>query len=210
MKVLSVFLLACALWLGATADAAATTPYKSVVEVSDRIQSLIDKERKRYASDPKKLEKQVYDVLEPVVDFDSIANAVMGKHAQNASEAQKNSFKAVFKDTLVALYTKVLVEFEAASIRLDDASNRDPGAATSASVNMVVTSKDNKVYNINYAMRKTGDSWKVRNIVADGINLGLTYRNQFESAMNRYKGNIDNVIANWTQEMENTEVTKKR
>jgi len=32
--------------------------------------------------------------------------------------------------------------------------------------------------------------WVVRNIVVNGINLGLTYMNQFDGAMSRY-GSVD-------------------
>jgi phospholipid transport system substrate-binding protein len=39
----------------------------------------------------------------------------------------------------------------------------------------------------------------VRNIVVDGVNFGLTYRNQFQSEMQQSGNNLDHVIANWTK-----------
>jgi phospholipid transport system substrate-binding protein len=42
--------------------------------------------------------------------------------------------------------------------------------------------------------------WRVRNVIVDGVNLGLTYRNQFASAMQSgdARGDIDAVIDEWT------------
>ena len=48
----------------------------------------------------------------------------------------------------------------------------------------------------------TSGAWKVRNIIVDGINLGLTYRNQFDGAMSRHGNDIEKVIGNWSEEVE--------
>ncbi|MGY8862306.1 MAG: ABC transporter substrate-binding protein, partial [Pseudomonadales bacterium] len=52
-------------------------------------------------------------------------------------------------------------------------------------------------YDINYAMKKGQQGWKVTNVTLDGINLGLAFRQQFASAMVQNKGNMDDVIALW-------------
>lgn len=209
MKMLSVFFLAASVLFGSLSAWAAATPNQSIVDVSDKIQALVNKERKNYAANPKDLEEKILRVLTPVVDFEGIATAVMGKHAKQVNAAQRKKFEGVFVSTLVALYTKVLVEFEAASVELSADDKKDIDVSNTANVTMVVTSKDSKIYNINYSMRKANGEWQVRNIIADGINLGLTYRNQFDSAMNRYHNDVDAVIANWTQEMSNPALARK-
>ena len=39
--------------------------------------------------------------------------------------------------------------------------------------------------------------WKVRNVLLNGINLGLTFRNQFASTVEANRGNLDKAIANF-------------
>ena len=39
--------------------------------------------------------------------------------------------------------------------------------------------------------------WKVRNLILNGINLGLTFRNQFASTVEANRGNLDKAIANF-------------
>ena len=68
------------------------------------------------------------------------------------------------------------------------------------SVKMEVRSKEGKVYPVIYSMRLGEDgSWRMYNIIINGINIGLTYRNQFASAMNapENKGSLDAVINGW-------------
>ena len=39
--------------------------------------------------------------------------------------------------------------------------------------------------------------WKLINIVINGVNLGLTFRNQFYSLMEKEGNNLDVVIERW-------------
>ena len=43
-------------------------------------------------------------------------------------------------------------------------------------------------------------SWRIRNVIVYGINLGLQYRNLFDAVMmaTSTRGNIDKVIDGWT------------
>ena len=48
-------------------------------------------------------------------------------------------------------------------------------------------------------MKRGGDGqWRMRNVILDEINLGKVYRNQFAAAAVKYKGDIDQVIDNWS------------
>jgi len=65
---------------------------------------------------------------------------------------------------------------------------------------MRITSKDQNSYKIQYSLRKNDDaSWKIRNLIVDGVNVGLTYRNQFKSAMETEDGNLERVIEIWPE-----------
>ena len=36
-------------------------------------------------------------------------------------------------------------------------------------------------YPISYKLRRSDDGWKIVNIIINGVNLGLTFRNQFQA-----------------------------
>jgi phospholipid transport system substrate-binding protein len=59
-----------------------------------------------------------------------------------------------------------------------------------------------------YSMRLSKDGvWRVYNLIINGINIGLTYRNQFASSMKspEHRGNLDAVIATWGDTIANVD-----
>lgn len=179
-------------------------PYDIIDESAQKVMAAIEDTRKDKQSTDK-LSEELEVILNPIVDFEGIARAVMSKHNKVASDEQRARFVPVFKDGLAELYAKTLVQFKIDNIAVEHPEDSDtefPG-----NVKMLVDTANGDSYEIIYTMRpnkKTGD-WEIKNVTLDGINLGLTYRNQFDSAMNTY-GSVDEVIDNWVRALEDDEL----
>lgn len=66
------------------------------------------------------------------------------------------------------------------------------------SVKVEARDEHGTVYNLDYSMGLSDNgNWQVQNIIVDGVNLGLSYRSQFDSALNTYAGDVNRVIENW-------------
>ena len=64
-----------------------------------------------------------------------------------------------------------------------------------------VTSTSGNDYNlINYMVLKDG-SWKLVNIILDGFNLRVTFKNQFSSIAQNSKGDLSKTIQEWSKVM---------
>ena len=49
--------------------------------------------------------------------------------------------------------------------------------------------------------RKDKDgNWLIINIIVNGVNLGLTFRNQFQALAKEHNENIDEIIKHWTSD----------
>jgi len=180
-------------------------PREVVRESTDRDLALVERQKQQSDGEAtQEMAAELLRALEPVVDFDSIARGVMGKHRKDASKEQVKRFVRVFKDSLSQLYMRSFqsLEVEAAEV-MELAEDFDPETASKASVQMQATIGSGESFGISYSMRKNDQGqWVVRNIIVDGINLGLTYMNQFDGAVKRH-GSIDGAIASWPEEMEN-------
>jgi phospholipid transport system substrate-binding protein len=75
-------------------------------------------------------------------------------------------------------------------------------ASTRSKVSMDVITADDAKFQLSYALVRTEDGWRVRNIVINGINVGLTYRSQFDALMREYDGDISAAIAHWRPTIE--------
>ena len=172
-------------------------PDKFLIDVSNQVLEVVLENRESYAETPEVLETALLDTLEPAVDFNAFSRGVMGRNYKDATPQQREKFVKAFKATLVELYTQGLVSADVEDIRIDDTNLRSPKSAT---VTMEVTSKDKKSYKIQYSLRKNDEApWKIRNLIVGGVNIGLTYRNQFKSAMETENDNLERVIEIWPQ-----------
>lgn len=185
------------------ANAQVDEPQDIVRTSIDKVMLSIETNRDTFEQDPTILTNEMVVILSPVVAFDSIATAVMGKYKNEATDEQKERFAKTFRETMVKLYAKALIAFESKSIEVLEPSLADV-SPKKAKITSHVTAEDGTVYKVIYSMRKNKEGqWQARNMIVDGINLGLTYLNQFDSAMNRYEHDIEKVINSWQSDLDN-------
>ncbi len=181
------------------AQASEPSAHETIRATSNQLVTLIDEARGYVKEDPERYHAQVQALLDPVVDFDSFSRLVMASHYKRASAEQRRRFADTFKSSLVKTYASALMEFSNEEIKVLDPTRapRDPRRPT---VDMEITTASGAVYPLSYTMgkNKVGD-WQMKNIIINGINLGLTFRNQFGSAVNdpQYGGDLDKVIDAW-------------
>jgi phospholipid transport system substrate-binding protein len=200
--VLRPFLLACLcglVLLRASAEEAADGPDDVVRAVSQDIMGIIQTHRDTFDDDPKAYFDAVNARMDDFVDWDAIARAVMAGYWSEADAEQRERFIDSFRKGLVRSYARALLEFEQQKVEVLPvlAEHRRDDRAL---VRMEITGGNGRIYPLRYSMAKGEDGvWRVRNVIVDGVNLGLTYRNQFASAMQSgdAAGDIDAVIGDW-------------
>ena len=149
-----------------------------------------------YEENPEEFIKAISFALEPLVDFKRISRNVMGRYYKDANKEQIEKFNKVFKASLLETYSKTLAEFKDEEIVVSSVVKKSPKGNREKVSLQIVTST--KVYPATYDMylNKQGQ-WKLINIIINGVNLGLTFRNQFYSLMEKEGNNLDVVIEKW-------------
>lgn len=161
---------------------------KSTLEV---LQQVRDQE-------PSVAKDRIADVLAPVVDYEAIAKGVMAKFYRRADAGQKQAFQEVFQTSLENTYANAVLTFDVKDFALQP-SPGDDGREAREKI-WVKVYADSSVYDIHYTMSAKTGAWKVTNVVLDGVNIGLAFRNQFAAAMREHRNDFDVVIANWVSE----------
>ncbi|KEA63254.1 putative ABC transporter, auxiliary component YrbC [Marinobacterium lacunae] len=151
---------------------------------------------------PEKIDQmmaEVERVISPVVDFPYIAKRVMGKYYRQASDDEMARFSDVFKTTLLKTFAKAIVgfEFETYEIAQPLADSPDPDKQV---VTVNVRAANGTVYGLVYYMLKQGDRWTLVNVTVDGVNLRLTFKNQFADLYQRYSS-VGGVIDSWESQV---------
>lgn len=143
------------------------------------------------------VESETQRILSDIVDYDSITRGVYGKsHRDKLSDDQKQRFKKEFEISVVQLVSKALMGIGPTETIVHNASSL---TETRAQIPVVLTTTNRETYEFQFSLGLSEGDWRVRNIVVNGVNLGLTYRNQFSELMKTHNEEIDAVILAWSQ-----------
>ena len=177
-----------------------SAPHQLIADTSSDLLQLIEEGRGYADSDPERFFNAVEALLAPVVDFEGFARRVMSAHYKEATPEQRQRFAETFKWGLVRTYSLTLTDFTEGEVIVvpPDGPPRHPRRRN---VKMEIH-QGGDVYPVLYAMIQNADGdWHIGNIVIAGVNIGLTYRSQFQSvaADARYGGDLDRVIDAWVR-----------
>lgn len=184
----------------AGAGAQQQSAYDAVKEATNQLLSKLKEIQPLYETDKEKFFDEVEKSLTPFIDFDGFARGVMAKYYRRASDEQKKRFAQAFKSSLIRTYADALVGFDNQRVEILEPDSRDAGD-DKQTVKVKIYGRDGQVYPVDYSMVYKNGKWKLRNIVVNGINIGLQYRSQFSAYMQKYD-NMDQVIENWDVKVE--------
>jgi phospholipid transport system substrate-binding protein len=106
-------------------------------------------------------------------------------------------FQENFKRSLMQFYGNALLEYNNQDIRVLPVNGQQDPQRTS--VNMEIKDGNGTVYPLSYTMVSQDGTWKMRNVIINGINVGKLFRDQFSQAMQDNRNDLDKVIDNWTE-----------
>ena len=137
-------------------------------------------------------------VLRSTVDYPSITRGVLGQHRAVLSDVQIAQFELEFEQSMQALLIEALEDIGDFTLEMGKVKRRN---ATRAQVFAVVRTETNEKFDIASSISLESGTWMVRNLIVNGVNLGLTYRNQFDQLM-KETGDPQQAIHRWRSAVE--------
>lgn len=154
---------------------------------------LFEKDRSLY-------EDKIKEIFEPMIDFRRVAASVMGKkYYLMASKTQRAEFVLIFKESLLDNYASTLAQWGDSSITTVFPEEMKSDFEKNIEVKQILDTGTSQ-YPVSYKVRKNKDGWKIVNIIINGVNLGLTLRNQFQALAISYDEDIEIAIKNWVSD----------
>lgn len=190
---LSIFILAISLDVLSEIN-----PHEFIDSKAQEMVNVLKKNNELFYSDKDAYENKIKVIFEPIIDFRRVSALVMGKKYYVASsKEQRRQFIEVFKDSLLDTYSETLAQWQDQKIITVFPENYKYEKQVNVKQNLYTSSS---VYPIKYTLRRDGDEWKIINIVVNGVNLGLTFRNQFRALADSNNGDMDLTIASWVSD----------
>ena len=158
--------------------------------------TLIKEEGSNYEDEPEEFKEKLKNIWEPMVDVSTVSRLILAKAYKGATKSQIELFEERTEKLLLDTYVTTLLEFE------------DYEITTNEDIKV-----NRKTYEVEIQFHSDTSSWtgktkftvyrdklgelKIVNIIIDGINLGLTFRNQFKDILEENDLDLDRAISEW-------------
>ena len=171
-------------------------PYIFIDENAQKMVRVLTEDSSLFEKDRALYEEKIKEIFEPMIDFRRVAASVMGKkYYLLATKEERAEFVLIFRDSLLDTYAETLAQWGDSTITTEFPKNKEE-LVKNVEVKQILDTGTSK-YPISYKLRKSEDGWKIVNIIINGVNLGLTFRNQFQALAVSHNENISDTLRNW-------------
>ena len=174
-------------------------PYIFIDENAQKMVRVLIQDSSLFETDRVLYENKIKEIFEPMIDFRRVAASVMGKkYYLLATKEERAEFVLIFRDSLLDTYAETLAQWGDSTITTEFPKNNEE-LSKNVEVRQILDTGTSK-YPISYKLRKSKDGWKIVNIIINGVNLGLTFRNQFQALAVSHNENISDALRNWVSD----------
>jgi phospholipid transport system substrate-binding protein len=157
--------------------------------------TVIKEEGSNYDENPEAFKERLKNIWDPMVDVQVVSRLILSsKIYTSATESQKKLFEERTKKLLLDTYVSTLLEFDNYQI-LTDEDIKVNKKTFEVSINFF--SDSNSFVTKLTVYKNSLGQYRIVNIIVDGINLGLIFRNQFQDAYLENNSNLDIAIESW-------------
>lgn len=167
-----------------------SSPQKYVESLSNDVVNVI----KSGAADKAK-EDKLTGIFKSVVDSNWMGKFVMGRNWKGLTEDQQKTYLGKYSQYLIASYVPIFREYSGEKVAVNSAKSLEKEGDFMVDTLIDRPGKESVV--VNYRVRKAGSCYKVTDILAEGISLINTQRQDFNAVFTRkgYDGLIDSLNA---------------
>lgn len=185
-----IFLVALATSFASQMAVAQDAPDAIVRKNTNEILAAIKADKDLAAGDQKKIEKLADEKVLPYFNFVRMTQLAVGRNWRDASDAQKKSLIDEFRTLLVRTYSTSLTQYRNQTIEVKP--TKMAAGDTEVVVKTQVNQPGGQPIPIDYSMEKTDNTWKVFDVLIDGVSLVTNYRSSFNTEIQ--KSGIDGLI----------------
>ena len=157
----------------------AATPMETVeTGVNKVLATLTDPAFKTKSKDQQVSELTV--VISTIFDFDELSKRTLGREWRKMSDAQQQEFVKLFRELLQGVYADRLLAYSDQKVIFDKENMLKKGQAE---VQSYLQTSDGKKIPLFYRVTDKSGSWKVYDVIIEGVSMVKNYRTQFREIL---------------------------
>jgi len=172
-------------------SAGVQTPQQIVQLIASQLGDAIQGHQAELHQHPDEVVKIIDNIVLPHFDTDYASLLVLGRHAREATPAQRVAFAHAFYDALTHRYAEGLIAYTRGAVKVLPAAGPLDQRRTIVRTTVLLASGKN--LSVDYAFRKTASGdWKAYDVIVEGISYITNYRNQVDAEIQQM--GIDGLI----------------
>lgn len=183
-------------------------PHTARADISDEAKAFIRKlsdEVIEKLTDPdlplEQQEERFKGIVTKYIAFKSISRWVLGqRHWKRASEEQRTEYMRLYGDLMVATYAHRFQGYSGEKLEVTKARVIDANQALVES--KIVREGADKPLIINWRVRGANGTYRIIDIMVEGLSMSQTQRSEFKSFMRSNGGNMDALLANLKERLQ--------
>lgn len=160
-----------------------------VKDVTNEVLKILREDKDIQSGDRQRAIAVIENKVAPHFDFGRMTNLAVGAAWRRASADQQQQLIKEFRTLLVRTYANALVEYRNQTVGFRPAK---PGEAGEVRVPCQINQPGGRPIDLVYSLARSGEDWKVFDVVIDNISLVTNYRSSFAAEVD--KGGVDGLI----------------
>lgn len=136
--------------------------------------------------------KRFRNLLQTNFDMNTIGRFALGRYWRTATPEQKNEYLSLFNEMIVGVYSRRFSEYQGQVLTVT--GSRAEGA-NDAIVFSVVKQESGPDISVDWRVRKSGNDYKVIDVIVEGVSMAMTQRSDFASVIQRGGGDVSVLLA---------------
>lgn len=169
-------------------DAVAETAKVFVTDLADKTVKLLTEKGIKKFERRKRFRKLMLENFA----FKGIAKWVLGRYWRRASEDERASFLQLFEDLMVVIYADRFAKYSGE--RLDIGKSEFRGRNDILVHSMLNRSEGLKPVTVIWRVRQVETSFKVVDLMVEGLSMGLTQQKEFSSVIRQNGGKVKGLL----------------
>ena len=125
---------------------------------------------------------QLSDLINTIFDFEELSKRTLGREWKKMKAEQQNEFVQLFRKLLQGVYADRLLAYSDQKILFDKETELKKG---SAEVQSYLQTSDGKKIPLFYRLTDKSGSWKVYDVIIEGVSMVKNYRTQFREILSK-------------------------
>ena len=140
---------------------------------------------------PEEREQDFRRLMKQGFHMEVIARFVLGRHWRRASEAERAEFGRLFEDYVAAAYARQLGSYGGEQLQVGKGRTQSESIAL---VGSRITRAQGEALKVGWRLRHDGESWRIIDVVVEGVSMASTYRSEFSAVIGNHGGRVAGLL----------------